>query len=137
MPDPTVFSDAAEGTLKTDCMRTLHSPNPGDATAAEASVLPPAPRSTQDGGLPAGASVQAAYSEWRGGLCTLHWAGEEEVLLHQLHALGVHELVGGQDLAQHALAGAERLQNLSKTWATCTRHSASGPRSSLQQGGLE
>lgn len=63
-----------------------------------------------------------------GGACTLHWAGQVKVTPHQPHALRVHELVGRQDLAQHPLAGAESLQNLSKTRTTCEGHGASGAR---------
>lgn len=60
----------------------------------------------------------------------MHWAGEMEVLPDQLHALSIHELIRRQDLSQHPLASAESLQNLSKAWATCTRHRTSGTRQS-------
>lgn len=57
---------------------------------------------------------------------TLHWAGQVEVLLDQLHALSVHELERRQDLPQHPLAGAEGPQNLCKARAACKGHSTSG-----------
>lgn len=63
-----------------------------------------------------------------GGGSTLHRAGQMEVVPNQLHALSIHELVRRQDLAQHPLAAAERLQNLSKAWTSCNRAQHSGPR---------
>ena len=53
------------------------------------------------------------------GVTTLHWAGEVQVVPDQPHALSVHELVRGQDLAQQPLAGAKGLQNLGEAWTTC------------------
>lgn len=51
----------------------------------------------------------------------MHRAGEMEVAPHQLHAGGVHELERRQDLAQHAPAGVESLQNLSEARTACNR----------------
>lgn len=60
------------------------------------------------------------------GVSTLHWAGEAQVARDQPHALGIHELVRGQDLPQQPLAGAEGLQNLSKARTTCKGNRTSG-----------
>lgn len=53
------------------------------------------------------------------GVSTLHRAGEAKVTRDQPHALGIHELVRGQDLAQQPLAGAEGLQDLREARTTC------------------
>lgn len=66
----------------------------------------------------------------------MHGAGEMEVEPDQLHALGVHELECGQDLAQHAPAGAEGLQNLSKARTACNRHGKRTGELVMQRQGL-
>lgn len=60
------------------------------------------------------------------GVSTLHWAGKAQVARDQPHALGIHELVRGQDLPQQPLAGGEGLQNLSKARTTCKGNRTSG-----------
>lgn len=103
---------------------------PADTTAARGPVLlPVSPMHRMKVCWPvpsrAAGSIKGAAGSWAS---TLHRAGEEEVVLDQPHALGVHELKRRQDLSQHPLAGAESLQNLSKARATCTGHSTSGTR---------
>lgn len=91
----------------------LHKPNshstfcPGTLHPSRASEPSHVSRGAEGAAGPAGPCM---------GVSTLYRAGQVEMTHDQLHAHSIHELERRQDLAQHPLAGAEGLQNLSKAW---------------------